>query len=104
MSKRLRNLAAGTAMITAAPLLLAATSSPAAAVGTGYWVNNAVTCSDTGAGTQAAPFCTISQGTKKAVNPGDTVHVEPGTYREQITVNASGTATDPITVTVTVPA
>ncbi|GAA2805929.1 right-handed parallel beta-helix repeat-containing protein [Kribbella solani] len=99
MSKRLRNLAAGTAMITAAPLLLAATSSPAAAVGTGYWVNNAVTCSDTGAGTQAAPFCTISQGTKKAVNPGDTVHVEPGTYREQITVNASGTATDPITVT-----
>ncbi|MBP2355549.1 parallel beta-helix repeat protein [Kribbella aluminosa] len=82
-----------------AALLMVVTSSPASAAGTGYWVNNTVTCSDTGAGTQAAPFCTISQGTKKAVLPGDTVHVAPGTYREQVTINASGTATGPITVT-----
>ncbi|WP_238157418.1 PKD domain-containing protein [Kribbella sp. VKM Ac-2571] len=85
--------------MTAALLLLVVTSSPASAAGTGYFVNNTVACSDTGAGTQTAPFCTISQGTKKAVLPGDTVHVAPGTYREQITINASGTATDPITVT-----
>jgi parallel beta-helix repeat protein len=99
MNKRLRGPAAWTVMIMAAPLLMVVTSSPAAAVGTGYWVSNTVACSDTGAGTQAAPFCTIGQGTKKAINPGDTVHVAPGTYREQVTVNASGTATDPITVT-----
>ena len=99
MNKRLRSLAAWTVMVMTAPLLLVVTSSPAVAVGTGYWVNNTVACSDTGAGTQAAPFCTITQGTKKAINPGDTVHVAPGTYREQVTVNASGTATDPITVT-----
>ena len=99
MNKRLRSLAAWTVMVMTAPLLLVVTSSPAVAAGTGYWVNNTVACSDTGAGTQAAPFCTITQGTKKAINPGDTVHVAPGTYREQVTVNASGTATDPITVT-----
>ncbi|GAA1137516.1 hypothetical protein GCM10009630_40660 [Kribbella jejuensis] len=99
MNKRLRSLAAATVISTTAALVLVVTSSPANAVGTGYWVNNTVACSDTGAGTQAAPFCTISQGTKKAVLPGDTVHVAPGIYREQVTVNASGTATDPITVT-----
>jgi len=99
MEKRLRSLVAGTVMIMTASLLSFATAGPAAAVGTGYFVNNTVTCSDTGAGTQAAPFCTIAQGTKKAIVAGDTVHIAPGTYREQITVGASGTATDPITVT-----
>ncbi|HZX05365.1 PKD domain-containing protein [Kribbella sp.] len=99
MNKRLRSLAAATVMSMTAAVVLVVTSTTANAVGTGYWVNNTVACSDTGAGTQAAPFCTISQGTKKAVNPGDTVHVAPGTYREQVTINASGTATDPITVT-----
>ena len=98
MNKRLRSLATATVISMTAALVLVVTSSPANAVGTGYWVNNTVTCSDTGTGTQAAPFCTISQGTKKAVLPGDTVHVAPGTYREQVTINASGTATDPITV------
>ena len=97
MKKRLRGLAAGTGMIMIAPLLLVVTSGTAAAVGTGYWVNNTVACSDTGTGAQTAPFCTIAAGTKKAIAPGDTVHVAPGTYREQVTVNASGTATDPIT-------
>ena len=98
MNKRLRSLATATVISMTAALVLVVTSSPANAVGTGYWVNNTVTCSDTGTGTQAAPFCTISQGTKKAVLPGDSVHVAPGTYREQVTINASGTATDPITV------
>jgi parallel beta-helix repeat protein len=102
MNKRLKQLAAGSVMILATSSLAVVTSSSAAAAGTGYWVNNGATnCSDTlaTAGTQAVPFCTVSQGTKKAIVPGDTVHVAPGTYREQVTVNASGTATDPITVT-----
>ncbi|TDU83939.1 parallel beta-helix repeat protein [Kribbella voronezhensis] len=102
MNKRLKHLAAGSVMILATSSLAVLTSSTAAAAGTGYWVNNgAANCSDTlaTAGTQAQPFCTISQGTKKAIAPGDIVHVAPGTYREQVTVNASGTAADPITVT-----
>ncbi|GAA3585051.1 right-handed parallel beta-helix repeat-containing protein [Kribbella ginsengisoli] len=101
MYRRLKQLAAGSVMILAASTLVIVSSGPAAAAGTGYWVNNgAANCSDTlaGAGTQAVPFCTISQGTKKAIAPGDTVHVAPGTYREQVTINASGTATDPISV------
>jgi len=99
MNSRLRRLAAGAAAIVAAPSILLATASQASAVGTGYWVDGGATgCSDTGTGTQAAPFCTISAGTKKAVNPGDVVHVAPGTYREQVTVNGSGTPTDPITL------
>ncbi len=102
MFRRRRALAAGSVMILATSGLVVLTSSPAAAAGTGYWVDNgAANCSDTlaTAGTQAQPFCTISQGTKKAIAPGDTVHVAPGTYREQVTVNASGTVADPITVT-----
>lgn len=102
MFRRLKKVAAGSVMILAAPSLLVVTSSSAAAAGTGYWVDNtAANCSDTlvGAGTQAMPFCTITQGTKKAIVAGDTVHVAPGTYREQVTINASGTAADPITVT-----
>jgi parallel beta-helix repeat protein len=102
MKQRLKKLAAGSVMILAVPSLLLVTSSSASAAGTGYWVDNTVAnCSDTaaGSGTQALPFCTISAGTKKAIQPGDVVHVAPGTYREQVTINASGTAVDPITVT-----
>jgi hypothetical protein len=39
MNKRLRSLAAWTVLVMTAPLLLVVTSSPAAPVGTGYWVN-----------------------------------------------------------------
>lgn len=49
-----------------------------------------------GAGTPAAPFCTIGQGAAVAV-PGDTVNVAPGGYREQVTPPASGAAGLPIT-------
>ncbi|MGY4768804.1 right-handed parallel beta-helix repeat-containing protein [Kribbella sp. CWNU-51] len=100
MNERLKRLAGGVAMVLAGSSLVVVTTTSAVAAGTGYYVNNtAANCSDTGAGTQAVPFCTISAGTKKAIVAGDTVHVAPGTYREQVTVNASGTATDPITVT-----
>jgi PKD domain len=98
MNGRLCGLAAGAAASPAAPSILFVASSTAAAVGVSYWVNGtAPGCGDTCTGTQSAPFCTISAGRKKAVNPGDLVHVAPGTYREQVTVTGSGTATDPIT-------
>lgn len=92
-----RNLASGFVLVLASVGLAVVTAHPAAAVGTGYWVDGtAPTCSDAGAGSQATPFCTISAAAKKAIAPGDTVHIAPGTYREQVTVAGSGTASDPI--------
>ncbi len=74
-------------------------TSPALAAGTTYWVDAASpACSDAGTGTSAVPFCTISAAAKKAVVAGDDVRVRPGVYREQVTVAASGSATDPIRI------
>src|SRR5437660_1427453 len=57
----------------------------------------ALSGSDTGAGTAAAPWRTI-QHAVNALQPGDTAVVGPGTYREAVTMKRSGTATAPITV------
>ncbi len=62
-----------------------------------WWVDNANPgCSDAGAGSAASPFCTLKGGTSHAV-AGDTVMVNPGTYREQATVPVSGAPGLPIT-------
>jgi hypothetical protein len=55
-------------------------------------------CSDTatGAGTEAAPFCTL-QAAANAVAPGDTVLVTPGIYTGFTLTDAQGTASAPIT-------
>ena len=58
-----------------------------------YEVNAGAACP--GAGTPAAPFCSIGQGAAVAA-PGDTVNVAPGVYREQVTPPASGAAGLPI--------
>lgn len=52
-------------------------------------------CSDSGSGTSAQPFCTISAAAARAV-AGDTVNVASGTYREQVTVRNSGISTSHI--------
>lgn len=65
-------------------LLLAGLASPAWA--TVWQVNGAsASCSDAGAGTPAAPFCTIGRGAAVAA-AGDTVDVAAGVYREQVTL------------------
>ena len=58
-----------------------------------FEVNAGAACP--GAGTPAAPFCTIGQAAAVAA-PGDTVNVAPGAYREQVTPPASGAAGLPI--------
>jgi hypothetical protein len=67
-----------------ASLLLAAAlpfvPSPAAAVGSTYWVD-AATGSDTAPGTEAEPFKTITKAVT-AANMLDTIMVRPGTYGE----------------------
>jgi len=53
-------------------------------------------CTDTGSGTAAQPFCSIRPAASRVV-AGQTVLVSSGTYTEGVTVSSSGTAVAPIT-------
>ncbi len=55
-------------------------------------------CSNSGSGSAAQPFCTISKAASTAV-AGQTVVVKGGEYSENVTVGNSGTSTAPITFT-----
>jgi parallel beta-helix repeat protein len=52
-------------------------------------------CTDSGAGTEAAPYCTIQPAADAAV-AGDTVDIEAGRYTGPVTIASQGTAADPI--------
>ena len=67
----------------------------AAAAASALYVGGAG-CSDSGPGTQAQPFCTISKAAAVAT-AGQTVLVSSGTYTEDVTPANSGTAGNPIT-------
>jgi parallel beta-helix repeat protein len=84
--------------LLSAPCLVIALTPAVAEAATSYWVDatNAM-CTDLGTGTAAAPFCTINAAAKKAINAGDVVQVQPGDYREQVTVAGSGAAGGDIT-------
>ena len=80
------------------PAALARAASVAAtSASADLYVDNAsgAGCSDTGSGTQAQTFCTITAAAA-VVQPGQTVIVEPGEYAP-LTISVSGTASDPIT-------
>jgi hypothetical protein len=70
---------------------------PYPSTGTELYVYNAATanCSDGGPGSQSQPFCTIAAAAS-AVQPGQTVIVEPGTYAGA-TISVQGTPEAPIT-------
>ena len=53
-------------------------------------------CSDGGNGAESRPFCSISAAAA-AVQPGQTVVVAAGVYRESVDITRSGTASAPIT-------
>jgi hypothetical protein len=63
-----------------------------------YYVNAATGNDTTGNGTQGASWQTIGRALSIGLNPGDVVHVAPGTYYGQVLVNASGAPGQPITV------
>lgn len=70
----------------------------AGAHGATLWVNGAdAACSDSGPGTDLAPYCSISAAVAQAV-PGTSVLVRPGVYREMITVPISGAAGSPLVI------
>ncbi len=54
-------------------------------------------CSDSGQGTTAAPFCSIGAALRKAVS-GDTVLIGPGQYREQVTPTGLSDSGAPLTL------
>ena len=79
--------------------LLGATSAPAlGAASTLYVDGSSASCSDSGAGTAAQPFCTISAAAPHA-GAGQTVQVAGGTYPEDVKVSSSGSPGAPIVFT-----
>src|SRR5437667_5286715 len=60
--------------------------------------NSSASCSDTGPGTAAQPYCTISAAVAAHFGPGTTIIVKPGTYRESVEISASGSAADPFVI------
>lgn len=60
-----------------------------------YVDDSATSCTDTGTGIQAAPFCTIQAAANAAV-AGDTVDIQAGSYTGAVDVMSQGTAAEPI--------
>ncbi|AUY49737.1 right-handed parallel beta-helix repeat-containing protein [Streptomyces sp. CB01881] len=89
-------LVAGATMIGA--IGLPAGLSTASATPATLYVNNrpGAACTDSGTGAQAAPYCTVGAAAAVA-QPGQTVEIQPGTYRESLVLTRSGTAEAPIT-------
>src|SRR6185436_6156202 len=74
-------------------------SAPATVAAQVYYVDQASpSCSVSGPGTEAQPYCTISAALTAHSGPGITINVKPGTYREQVTVPASGAAGNPLVI------
>ncbi len=81
-----------TCLALALPLL----ATPAhAAVTIVYVDNSSASCSDAGPGTEAQPYCSITAALNANKGPGYVIYVKPGTYRESVSVPASGIAGNP---------
>ncbi|MDX6327111.1 MAG: hypothetical protein QOK15_3465 [Nocardioidaceae bacterium] len=66
---------------------------------TEYYVDKTMSsCSDTGPGNAATPFCTITKGVSR-LQAGNTLYIGNGTYTESIKPATSGSAGNPITIT-----
>jgi hypothetical protein len=83
--------------IAAVGLALALQAAVAASAGAAtYYVDNqSGGCSNTGAGTELQPYCTIGAAVAAHNGPGTTIIVKPGIYREQVTIPASGASGQP---------
>src|SRR5262249_23034876 len=60
------------------------------AAGTFYVDTSNPACSDEGPGTEAQPYCTISQAVADHEGPGAAIIVKPGVYRERVVISTSG--------------
>ncbi|MFD9304366.1 PKD domain-containing protein [Streptomyces sp. NPDC060048] len=86
-------LTAGLVTLLGIPATAAAAETP-----TDLYVNSASgSCSDAGAGSRSAPYCSISAAAK-VVGPGQTVRIAPQTrYPDAVTIDRSGEPGKPIT-------
>jgi putative cell wall-binding protein len=73
------------------------TAGAAHAAGTTLFVNGAAGCSDDTTDSAAQPYCSVHAAVA-AVQPGQTVQIAAGVYRESVVVSARGTADAPITI------
>jgi parallel beta-helix repeat protein len=78
--------------------LLACPSLAEAATVSLYVDKTSSACSDTGPGTTAAPYCTITKGASRLA-AGYALYIGNGTYAETIKPAGSGTAAAPISIT-----
>jgi parallel beta-helix repeat protein len=78
-------------------VLIGSWSSPAS--GATYYVDrSSANCSNSGAGTEAQPYCTITAALNAVGVGGNTILVKPGVYREQVSIPASGASGSPLTL------
>jgi len=72
---------------------------PSAAGAVTFYVDNQnSTASDSNPGTLDAPYRTIGAAVSQHGGAGNTIVVEPGTYRERVSVGASGASGNPFTI------
>jgi parallel beta-helix repeat protein len=82
-------------LVAAGGLVVLCATTASAATTTLYVNGGSTSCSDTGAGTSAAPYCTIGAAALKAV-AGTTVQVAAGGYAGGVTVKNSGVSGAPV--------
>ncbi|MGW2622802.1 hypothetical protein [Micromonospora taraxaci] len=73
-----------------------AAATPASVAAITEWYVDSANCSNSGDGSASSPFCTVSRAAD-VVQPGQTVLVRPGDYRESVVITRSGTEGAPIT-------
>ena len=99
MKRRMIAVLTATSLAT---LALSGISQPAWAAGATYYVNNQAgsNCSDSGAATQAQPWCTFNPiNSHGAFGPGDAILLAKGaTWNQQMNLTGSGTAANGISV------
>jgi hypothetical protein len=89
---------AATAAVSVSLALTGITAAHADASSVLYVSDTSASCTDSGTGTETAPYCTIQAAANAAV-AGDTVTIEPGTYAGQVDIKSVGTAAAPIVFT-----
>ena len=100
--QRAKLLVAAVSAVAIAGVVAVPQATEAMAGTTLYVSNTAQSCTDSGAGEQASPYCTI-QAAAHAAAPGDTVVITGNDYLPYpaTTISTSGTAAAPITFEVT---
>ena len=98
-----RSAANSSGATLALAILLSGRAPEAAAAGTFYVDSQNPAASDANPGTAALPYKSISAAAAGHNGPGTSILVSPGTYRETVTVPASGDSTLPFVLLATGP-